>query len=41
MDPTFWSKTPGTLKRTKNINTFKHNVKKYLLNELKKCNNSF
>ena len=21
--PTFWNKTPGTLKRTKNLNTFK------------------
>ena len=32
--PTFWKKTPETLKRTKNLNTFKHNMKKYFLNEL-------
>ena len=32
--PTFWNKTPDTLKRTKNLNTFKHNLKKYFLNEL-------
>ena len=25
---TFWNKTPGTLKRTNNLNTFKHNLKK-------------
>ena len=30
--PTFWNKTPDTLKCTK---TFKHNLKKYFLNELK------
>ena len=35
--PTFWNKTPGTLERTKNLNTFKHNLKKYFLNELKNC----
>ena len=39
--PTFWNKTPGTFKRTKNLDTFKHNLKKYLLNELKNCSNSF
>ena len=39
--PTFWNKTPDTLKRTKNLNTSKHNLKKYFLNELKNCNNSF
>ena len=39
--PTFWNKTPDTFKRTKNLNTFKHNLKKYFLNELKNCNNSF
>ena len=39
--PTFWNKTPDTLKRTKNLNNFKHNLKKYFLNELKNCNNSF
>ena len=25
--PTFWNKTPDTLKRTKNLNNFKHNLK--------------
>ena len=39
--PTFWNKTPVTLKRTKNFNTFKHNLKNYFLNELENCNNSF
>ena len=34
IDPTFWNKTPDTLKHTKNLNTFKHNLKKYFLNEL-------
>ena len=37
----FWNKTPDTLKRTKNLNTFKHNLKKYFLNELKNCDNTF
>ena len=33
--PTFWNKTPDTLKRTKTLNTFKHNLEKYMnLNEL-------
>ena len=32
--PTFWNKTPDTLKRTKNLNTFKHDLKKYFLNEI-------
>ena len=39
--PTFWNKTPDTLKGTKNLNTFTQNLKKYFLNELKNCNNSF
>ena len=39
--PAFWNKTPDTLKRTKNLNTFKHNLKNYFLNELKNCGNSF
>ena len=39
--PTFWNKIPDTLKRTRNLNTFKHNWKKYFLDELKNCNNSF
>ena len=38
--PTFWNKTPDTFKHTKNLNTFKHNLK-YFLNELRNCNNSF
>ena len=39
--PTFWNKTPDTFKHTKNLNTFKPNLKKYFLNELKNCNGSF
>ena len=38
--PTFW-KSLDTLKPTKNLTTFKHNLKKYFLNELKKCDNTF
>ena len=37
----FWNKTPDTLKRTKSLNNFKHNLKKYCLNELENCNNPF
>ena len=36
--PTIWSKTPDTLKRTKNLNTFKHNLKEHYLKELKNSN---
>ena len=32
---TFRNKTPGTLKRANSLNTFKHNLKKFSLNELK------
>ena len=39
--PTFWNQTPHTLKRSNNLNTFKHNFKKYYLKELKNSNNSF
>ena len=39
--PTFWNKTQVILKCTKNLNTFKHNLKKYFLNELKNCDKSF
>ena len=39
--PTFWNRTPDTFKRTKNLNTFKRNLKKYFLNEFKNCDNSF
>ena len=27
--PTIWNKTPAVLKKTKSVNTFKHNLKKY------------
>ena len=37
-DPTIWSKTPVTLKRTKNLNTFKHKLKEEHLKELKNYN---
>ena len=36
--PTIWSKTPKTLKRTKNLNTFKDNLKEHYLKDLKKSN---
>ena len=36
--PTIWSKTPDTLKRTKNLHTFKHNLKEHYLKELKNSN---
>ena len=36
--PIIWSKTPDTLKRTKNLNTFKHNLKEHYLKELKNFN---
>ena len=36
--PTIWSKTPDTLKQTKNHNTFKHNLKESYLKELKNSN---
>ena len=39
--PTFWNKTLDTLKCTKNLNTFKRNLKKYFLTELKNCDNTF
>ena len=31
IDPTFCNKTPDILKRSNNLNTFKHNFKKYIL----------
>ena len=37
--PTIWRKTLDTLKRTKNLNTFKQNLKEHYLQELK--NSSF
>ena len=39
--PTFWNKTPDTLKRSNNLNTFKHNFKNYTLKELKNSSHSF
>ena len=36
--PTFWNKTPDTLKRSNNLNIFKHNFKKYILKELNNSN---
>ena len=36
--PIIWSKTSGTLKHTKNLNTFKHNLKEHYLKELKNYN---
>ena len=38
LGPTIWSKTTDTLKRTKNLNTFKHNLKEHYLKELKNSN---
>ena len=35
---TFWKKTPDTLKRSNNLNNFKHNFKKDILKELKNYN---
>ena len=36
--PTLWSKTRNMLKRTKNLNTFEHNLKEHYLKELKNIN---
>ena len=36
--PTIWSKTLDTLKRTKYLNTFKHNLKEHYSKELKNSN---
>ena len=36
--PITWSKTPDTLKRTKNLKTFKHDLKEHYLKELKNFN---
>ena len=33
--PSIWNKTPEVLKKTNNINTFKHNLKKHYLTQLK------
>ena len=37
----FWNQSPHTLKRSNNLNTFKHIFKKYFSKELKNSNNSF
>ena len=39
--PTFWNKTTDTLKHSKNLDTFKHNFKKFILKKLKNSNNFF
>ena len=36
--PTIWSKTPNMLKRTNDLNTFKHNLNEHYLKELKNSN---
>ena len=41
ISPNFWNKTPDTVKRSNDLNTFKHNFKKCILKELKNSNNSF
>ena len=32
--PSFWNQIPETLKKTKNFNTFNHNLKKHFLNQM-------
>ena len=32
--PTFWNQISETLKKTKNLNTFKHNLKKHFFNQM-------
>ena len=34
IDPSFWNQIPETLKKTDNLNTFKHNLKKHFLNQM-------
>ena len=36
--PALWNKVPPKIKRTTNLNTFKHNLKKHYLKELGKVN---
>ena len=36
--PTLWNTVPEEIKRTTNLNAFKHNLKKYCLKELAKSN---
>ncbi len=39
--PSIWNKLPEKIKRTENLNTFKHNVKRYYLAEVKKKENIY
>ena len=32
--PSFWNQIPETLKKTDNLNTFKHNLKKHFFNQM-------
>ena len=32
--PSFWNQIPETLKKTNNLNTFKHNLKKHFFNQM-------
>ena len=32
--PSFWNQIPETLKKTENLNTFKHNLKKHFFNQM-------
>ena len=32
--PLFWNQIPETLKKTDNLNTFKHNLKKHFFNQM-------
>ena len=36
--PALWNKVPDEIKRTTNLNAFKHNLKKHYLKELGKSN---
>ena len=36
--PALWNTVPEEIKRTTNLNTFKHNLKKYCLKEISKSN---
>ena len=32
--PSFWNQIPDVLKKTNNLNTFKHNLKKHFFNQM-------
>ena len=34
IDPSFWNQIPETLKKTDNLNTFKHNLKKHFFSQV-------